>query len=82
MTKGIQHRAKALAFRLQTVRRVCALAFECDSFAGDVAFYQSARKHSFRVAFFGSFLFDKRNEQEMKCLKCLKFGVPKVVSTT
>ena len=62
MTKGIQHRAKALAFRLQTVRRVCAWAFECDPFAGDVAFCQSSRKHSFQVAFFGSFLFDKRNE--------------------
>jgi len=62
MTKGVQKRAKALVVSDSNIREGFRVEFECDSFAVDVAFCQSGKKHSFWVVFFDSFLFDKRNE--------------------
>jgi hypothetical protein len=70
MLEILQHRVKALAFRLIN-----------DSFAGDVDFRQNGQKHSFRAAFFGSlpdcvvqaeFLGGTRNEQQNSMYLTLK----------
>ena len=60
MPKGLQLRAKALAFRGQTFRQAGGKAFGNDSFAADVALWQSGgavpdfrRGQAFRVSFFG-----------------------------